>query len=317
MEGAVALLSGWQRLAPQDHWPLVRQAIIEQQRGNAERRARAIEQALGLTRGRVRAAIAFLGARLALRAGFRKQEKPTASSRHGDNGVADQAASVEAAFAPAASLLQECLREDPEHVEAQWCLAAVRTCLGDEAGLAAQAPAMNRPDVKDARFHYLGAVCHMAARDFNGALELGRRAAADDSLAVESHYLMAWAHAHLNDAAAASQELQRVVNVKTPATDHGRALLGKLSFARGDYDDASKWWASVDAACRAKWNFDEPLRQTVYLAGLTALENQKFEQAADRFREAGKLGLQDKRLGSLLTLALIKAGQRLLFEQTK
>ena len=51
MERAVALLSGWQRLAPHDHWPLVRQAIIEQQRGNAERRAKAIDQALGLTNG--------------------------------------------------------------------------------------------------------------------------------------------------------------------------------------------------------------------------------------------------------------------------
>ena len=40
-----------------------------------------------------------------------------------------------------------------------------------------------------------------------------------------------------------------------------------------------------------------------------------YEQAADRFREAGKLGLRDKRLGPLLTLALVKAGQRLLFEK--
>jgi tetratricopeptide (TPR) repeat protein len=176
---------------------------------------------------------------------------------------------------------------------------------------------MNRPAVKDARFHYLGAVCHLAARDYNGALELGRRAAADDSLAVESHYLMAWAHVHLNDTAAASQALQRVVNAKTPAADHGRALLGKLSFARGDYDDAIKWWSSMEAGRRSEWKLDETLQQTVYLAGLTSLENQKFEQAADRFRESGKLGLRDKRLGSLLTLALIKAGQRLLFEQAK
>jgi tetratricopeptide (TPR) repeat protein len=213
--------------------------------------------------------------------------------------------------------LQECLRAEPNHVEALWCLAAVRTCLGDEAGLAAQAPAMNRPAVKDARFHYLGAVCHLAARDYDGALELSRRAAADEALAVESHYLMAWAHLHLNDAGAAGQALQQVVNVKTPSADHARALMGKLSFARGDYDDAIKWWNAVDAARRAEWHFDEPLRQTVLLAGLTALEKQKFEQAADRFREAGKLGLRDTRLGGLLTMALIKAGQRLLFERAK
>jgi hypothetical protein len=94
-------------------------------------------------------------------------------------------------------------------------------------------------------------------------------------------------------------------------------LLGRLSFARGDYDDAIKWWNAVDAARRAEWNFEEPLRQTVYMAGLTALEKQRFDQAADRFREAGKLGLKDKRLGNLLTLALIKAGQKLLFGETK
>src|SRR5262249_6852200 len=67
MDQAVALLGGWQRLAPKDPWPLLRQAIIEQERGNAERRAEAIDQALGLTHGRARGAVAFLGARLALR----------------------------------------------------------------------------------------------------------------------------------------------------------------------------------------------------------------------------------------------------------
>src|SRR5262249_2621668 len=70
MDRASALLSGWHRLAPADHWPLVRQAIIEQERGNAERRAEAIDRALGLTRGPLRAAIAFLGARLTLRSVF-------------------------------------------------------------------------------------------------------------------------------------------------------------------------------------------------------------------------------------------------------
>ncbi len=320
LDRAVALLSGWQRLAPHDPWPLIRQAIIEQQRGNAERRAKVIDEALGLTHGPIRAAVAFLGARLALQAGFRpapKPEKRTKTPRDSANGVAEVTPTPDAVYAPVQNLLEECLRADPQHVEAQWCLAAVRACLGDEAGLATQAAAMNRPSVKDARFHYLGAVCHLAAHDYNGALELSRRAAADQALAVESHYLMAWAHLHLNDSAAASQALQKVVTVKTPSADHARALLGKLSYARGDYDDAIKWWNAVDAGRRVEWQFEEPLRQTVYLAGLTALEKQRYEQAADRFREAGKLGLSDKRLGGLLTLALIKAGQRLLFEQAK
>ena len=56
------------------------------------------------------------------------------------------------------------------------------------------------------------------------------------------------------------------------------------------------------------------MRQTVLLAGLTAFEKGKYELAAERIREAGRLGLRDRRLGSLLTLALVKAGQRLLFD---
>jgi hypothetical protein len=81
MERAVELLDGWRRLAPQDHWPLVRQAIIEQERGNAERRAEAIDRALGLTSGQQRAGVAFLGARLALRASLRSQESGVRSQK--------------------------------------------------------------------------------------------------------------------------------------------------------------------------------------------------------------------------------------------
>ena len=62
-----------------------------------------------------------------------------------------------------------------------------------------------------------------------------------------------------------------------------------------------------------RWSLDDPLRQTVLLAGLKALKEERFEQAADRFREAGKFGLRDRRLGGLITLAVVKAGQRLLY----
>jgi hypothetical protein len=95
---------------------------------------------------------------------------------------------------------------------------------------------------------------------------------------------------------------------------YARALLGRLSFLRGAYDDAIKWWNSVEPRKRAEWQLDEPLRQTVLLSGLLAYENGRFEQAADRFRESGKLGLRDRRLGPLMTLALVRAGQRLLYE---
>jgi tetratricopeptide (TPR) repeat protein len=299
MDRAVALLAGWQQLAPQDHWPLVRQAIIEQQRGNAERRAEAINRALGLTSGTERAAVAFLGAKLALK------ESITTPGAQPD------------ALSKSMVLLQECLREDPDHIDALWCLAAVRSCVGDHEGLAQQAGLMDRAAVKDARFHFMGAVCHLAAKDYNRAIELGQRAATDDALTVESHYLMAWAHLHLDNQTAASLSLQKVAATKSPSADHARALLGKLSFARGAYDDAIKWWNQVDAKRRAEWTFDETLRQTTFLAGLLAYENGRFEQSAERFKEAGKLGLREKPLGSLLTLALVRAGQRLLFEDVK
>jgi tetratricopeptide (TPR) repeat protein len=371
MDRAVALLDGWQRLAPADHWPLVRQAIIEQERGNAQRRGEAINRALGLTRGPLRAAIAFLGARLALRDAFRRGA-PTAERRADPEPTTDEPRKVKdfysngncpdcgepipesategddcsscgtvfgrdaaaeansegkedhtafraprSALADSMNLLQACLADDPDHVEALWCLAAVRSALNDREGLAAQAAVMDRPAVRDARFHYLGAVCHLAARDYPRVLELGQRALADEKLAAESHFVMAWAHLHLRDGNAAQQALLKVAAAdKSPSAVYARALLGHLHFASGNSDAAIQWWSAVAPQRRAAWQLDDTLRQTVLLAGLEAYRDGRFEQAADRFREAGKLGLRDRRLGPLLTLALVKAGQRLLFEQT-
>ncbi len=295
-ERALTLLSGWHRLDPGNHWPLIRAAVIEQERGNAAQRAAAIDRALGLTHGQDKAAVAFLGARLQMR-----------------EGVAELSA-----LAKTSQLLVECLRHDPQHVQALWCLAAVRSVTGDRDKLAAMAPAMNRPEVKDARFHYLGAVCALAAKDYAQAVELGRRAAADEAVAADSQFVVAWALLHQKNGPEARLALQRVAAVeKAPSAVYAKALLGQLSFARGAYDDAAKWWNALDAKRRTEWKLDDTLRHTVLLSGLQAYDQKRFEQAAERFREAGKLGLRDRRLGDLLTAALIKAGQRLLFEQGK
>jgi tetratricopeptide (TPR) repeat protein len=316
MDRAVALLSGWHRLAPNDHWPLVRQAIIEQERGNAERRAEAIDRALGLTRGPVRAAIAFLGAKLALRETFGSNR--AASVRERFAPLPNGRGSEQPSLTQSLTLLESCLRDDPNHTEALWCLAAVRSVLGDREGLARQAAVMDRPAVRDARFHYLGAVCHLAAKHYDAVLELSRRAAADESLAMESQFVMAWAYLHQDNPSAAQQALQKVAAVeKSQSAVYARALLGRLRYTRGAYDEAVTWWSSVDPQRRSEWQLDEPLRQTVLLSGLMAYEEGRFEQAAERFREAGKLGLRDRRLGPLLTLALVRAGQRLLYEQTE
>src|SRR5205807_6934088 len=99
-ERALTLLSGWQRLDPGNHWPLIRAAVIEQERGNAAQRAAAIDRALGLTQGQDKAAAAYLGARLELRE----------SVRYFQDGKPAMSGPLE----NTARLLEECLRDDPK-----------------------------------------------------------------------------------------------------------------------------------------------------------------------------------------------------------
>jgi tetratricopeptide (TPR) repeat protein len=306
---AADLLAGWQRLTPDDHWPLVRQAILEQERGNAARRAEAIDGALGLTRGPLRAAVAFLGARLALRQSAR--ESAPDAGQNGEGGPPP-------ALAETRRLLEECLREQPGHAAALWCLAAVRSVTGDREGLAAQAAQMDRPEVKDGRFHYLGAVCCLAAGDHGRALELARRAAfARTDLAGEAYFLAAQVHLHHGNGPEAKEALERAAASGGASSSHARALLGRMCFSAGDHAEAARWWEQVEPRYRAAWGLDDPLRQTALLAGLDDYAAGRFEEAAERFREAGRLGLRDRRLGPLMSLALVQAGRRLLFEEAE
>jgi tetratricopeptide (TPR) repeat protein len=292
LERACTLLTGWQALALHDYRPLVRRAVIEQERGQPAACNTAIDRALELTQGPVRAEVAFLGTRLALRAG------PGTPS-----------------YDRALLLLHECLREDPNRLRALSCLAMVRAVTGDEAGLARQAAVMHRPDVKDPRFHFLAAVCHLAARHYPPVAEAATRAAADDaSLAVESAYLMGWSFWHQENLTASGLALQKVANAPaSPSAEHAKALLGRIGFARGVYDDAIRWWKALDAEKRTAWKFDEALRGAVWLSALAAFQAGQFDQAAERLREARRLGHRDPRLGALLTLALVKAGQQHLY----
>jgi tetratricopeptide (TPR) repeat protein len=303
------LLAAWQRLEPHDHRPLVRLAVVESERGNADRRAAAVDAALRLTRGPLRAAVAFLGARLVLReaAGESAKAAGNGAPTHGPTGLAE-----------ARCLLEECLREDPGHPEALWCLAAVRSASGDREGLAVQAEAMDRPGVKHGRFHYLGAVCFLAAGDFGRALELVRRAAyAEPALAGEAYYLAARVHELLGNGPEAREALERAASADGPSASHARARLGRLSFAGGAYGQAVRWWERVDPRFRASWGLDEPLRQTALLAGLGEHAAGRYESAAEWFGEAGRLGLRDRRLGPLLTLSLVQAARELLFEDAE
>ncbi|HEX5273043.1 MAG TPA: tetratricopeptide repeat protein, partial [Gemmataceae bacterium] len=299
---AAALLASWHALQPSNPLPLVRRAVVESQRGNAAGRAEALRQALDLTQGEQRATVAILGARLSLVPG------PSSLAEDKGPGTRDKGLSE------AESFLQEALRADEGNAEALGLLAAVRSAAGDRDGLTALAPAMNRPQVPDTRFHFLAAVSFLAARDYAQVLEACRRAWGEPSLLVECRYLMGWAHLHLGDEAAAIREWEVVARTpESPSAELARALLGRLRFSRGEYEEACPWWAGLDANRRGAWGLDEPLRGTMLLAGLLALGEGKYEQAAERFREAGKLGLRDRRLGPLMMLALVKAGQEKLF----
>jgi tetratricopeptide (TPR) repeat protein len=304
LERSAALLCAWHELEPRNHWPLVRGAVVEQRRGNLDGAAEAIDRAMDLTRGALRAAIAFLGARLTL-AHYSAEVQLTPP----DWGLTQR-------------FLQECLKEDADHIDAVCCLAAVRRTTGDEAGLAAMSPAMHRPGVVDARFHYLAAVCHLAAREPKLATEAAHRAVEQarggalpfGHFIEECHYLAGWAQLQRGDSAAALAAFQRVAHAPgSPAADHARAVLGLLCFDRGVYEEAIQWWTAVEPQKRAAWGVDAALASTQFLAGLQAHEIGMYELAADRFRVAGRLGLRDPRLGGLLNLALVQAAKQLLY----
>jgi tetratricopeptide (TPR) repeat protein len=287
LDRAAELLAECHELAPASPWPLVRRAVVEQQRGNGAARTTAIDLALARTTGAARAAVAFLGARLA-----------AASDRE-----------------QAGRWLQECLKVEPDHTGALWVLAALRSVSGDRQGLAALAPALQRPDVSDARFHYLAAVGHLAVGEPAQVHEASRRAAADPALAADCAYLDGWAHWQRQDPAAAAEALEQTAQaLHSPSVAHARALLGKIHFSAGRYQEAVRCWSALDGPHRAAWNLDPALRETVFLTGLQALQGERFEEAAERFHEAKRLGCRDRRLGALLTLSLVRAGQDLLAE---
>jgi tetratricopeptide (TPR) repeat protein len=292
-------LGAWQNLDPADPMPVVRRAIIEQQQGNQSACLASIQRAVGMVRGPARASVAFLGARLML-----------ALSLASSDGAAS------AGFAQAEAFLVDCLREQPGHVDGAWMLAALRAASNNEAGLKALAP-LFQADVADARYQLMAAVCHLVAGDAAKAVEAAKKASGQSDLAGEGQFIQAWAHLARSEDAAAFQVLQKVAVTTGPSADLARALLGRVGFQRGIYPEAVKWWTALDAGKRTEWKLDDALRQTVLLAGLVAFRSGHFEQAAERFREAGKLGLRDKRLGSLIGVSLFKAGQQLLYQNDK
>jgi tetratricopeptide (TPR) repeat protein len=288
LERTAALLQDLHALTPGGPLPLLRLAVVEQRRGNRDRYIDAVKQALERTPAHGRAAVAFLGARLAL-AKDREQ---------------------------ALVWLQECLQYDPQHQDARWCLAALYALAGDRERLREHAGRMTANGTTDSRFAYLTACCHLAAGDYAMAAAASRRAAlADPSLAGDCAYLEGLAYYHLKQPAAAASVLEQATRASDkpcPSVDHARGLLGLLRFGNGAFHDAIQCWQAIDPHRREHMKLEEPLRGAIFLSGLRALKAEQFAEAARLFREADQLGLQDHRLKSMLQRALVKEGQRLL-----
>ena len=53
----------------------------------------------------------------------------------------------------------------------------------------------------------------------------------------------------------------------------------------------------------------------MFLSALEAYRDGKDPDAAEKLREAGRLGLRDRRLGLLLSLSLVKAGQQCMYPE--
>jgi tetratricopeptide (TPR) repeat protein len=302
LERAAELLRAWAAACPAEPLPLVRQGVLLQQLGNEPESCAQLRQAMALCTGRRRAGIAFLGARLLLQGYFR-------------SGGADL-------LDTARAFLEECLHHEPAHADALWCLAAVRWLQGDRPGLARQAEVMRAAATSDACFYYFAALCHEAAGASEQALEACRRAqeghaaraGARLNLATESRYLAALAELSLSRPDEAAADLSAVAqDAASPSAALALALLGRTRFAANDLDEAIRCWQALDVKQRQSWGLTEPLGQTMFASALKALLASRFEEAADRFRQAGRLGCRERRLGPLLLVALFKAGQQAIY----
>jgi tetratricopeptide (TPR) repeat protein len=307
LEEARALLAQWHEHQPDDPLPLVREAVLLHQQGHDEACWVRLQAAMKLCTGRRRANVAFLGARLLLQS-FVSADAPNP-----------------APLPAVQSLLADCLRHDPSHAGALWCLAAVHWLQNDTAALAELAARMDQPAVADPRFHYLAALTHLLGDGPAAVLEACRRVAehavhpgrngdAALDLAVESRYLAALAQVRLNERPAAIESLAPLARTAgSPTLANAQAQLGAVQFAESRHDDAIRSWQALDAKQRQAWGLAEPLAQTMFVSALDDLLAGSYEQSADKFRQAGRLGCRDRRLGPLLLLALFKAGQQAVY----
>ncbi|HEV2948429.1 MAG TPA: tetratricopeptide repeat protein [Gemmataceae bacterium] len=295
LETAANILAAWHSCDSKSFLPLIRKAVIEQKLGRPDDCLQSIDRALQLTSGSLRGSIAILGGRLALMSGK---------------------------LPAALELLEACLCEDSGEPTALWCLAAVRSLLGDREALAAQASIMNRAEVTDPRFHYLASVSHLAAGQYQGVIECAQRAATTfpweeaSAQGEECVYLQALAHLAQKDIPSAVILLQRVAESswQPPSADHARAQLAKIRFSRDSFEDAIQSWKEIQETRRKDWHLDKVLEETLFLAGVQALKTNRLEPAVGFLREAARTNQADVKYHRLEKYALVQAGRNLLMK---
>jgi tetratricopeptide (TPR) repeat protein len=308
LEPAYLLLEQWHLAQPDEPLPLVRQALLIHQQGDDASCYDKLRQAMSVSQCRRRANISFLGARIALESYLLPKPEQSADAN---------------VISIVKELLGDCLTHDAGHPHALWCLAAVRWLNGDTDALAEQAQHMRDANVADARYHYLSALCHLLGGQFEAvvaaceriAMQVGKNGSMGQrTLAIEAGYLAGLAQIGLGKPRQAIEALKPITfDPKSPTLSYAQALLGEVLFQERRHDEAINAWQALDAQKRHAWKLVDPLAQTTFISALESLDRGEYDQAAEKLRQAGRLGYRDRRLGPLLLLALFKAGQKAIY----
>jgi tetratricopeptide (TPR) repeat protein len=320
---AVAALCHWQQKFPRDPLPLVRLGLVRANIGEVSEGLDLLTMARDLAEGPAKPRIGLVAARIALR---HWSEPPNMSDADAvllpPLHSPPAAMTKEAALGRAEDYLRRALDDDSDNEDAAATLAALLWLKNDQAGLALLADRCRSFQGPDPRQQYFAALALSAARDWAGVVTACRRVThliADkngslSALAVEAAYLEGIAQAELGDAAAAVEALKKPAAAEgNPSAPFAQGLLGAMLMQQGQFDAATTWWQKLPAPQRSAWKIGEVLGGAQMLAALELFQAGRFELAADKFRQAGKLGCRDRRLGALLLASLVKAGKQAVY----
>jgi Flp pilus assembly protein TadD/TolA-binding protein len=295
---ALAVLQTWARQDENNPLPWLRQAGIYFQQAQRAAGCEALRQALRRCSGRQQALVALAGARLLIASCLRHQDYLALQTDLGASALA---------------WLEDCLRQEPGQPEAWLWSAALRALRHDWEGLAAQAPTRDT-DETNPYFHFLAALCHLAAGNEAALQAACARVHGEAVLEKEKDYLLALFHGRRQDWDKARPFLERLARQEgSPSCALARALLGQLHYFQGAYASAASWWQHVTPAQRQHWQLDRPLAGSLFLAGLEALHQGRSPDAVRCWRQCQQLGWPEaQRLTPLLARALFQAGVQLL-----